>query len=392
LIAGLLVSAALVVPARPAAATHADAIRPNDPGYARQWGLAKTRVNEAWSAGKGNRRVVIAVVDTGVSAVSDLAGRVLPGYDFVNGDTNPADDNGHGTMAAGVIAASGYDGQGVAGVCWACRILPVKVLDAKGEGGYDKIVAGIRYAADHGATIISLSLGAADDDSALRAAVAYAQGKGSLVIAAAGNSGKSTQHFPAAYPSVLAVGGVDQADKRYIWSNYGSWVDVAAPGCNVAQKPSGAIGDFCGTSSATPFVAGVAGLLASTDPAPTTAQIRAALIASKVRPSGRIDALAAMNALSFAGDVTRPAVAFVAVPAILRGRVTITAAAADQHGVAKVQLYAAGKLVATDTTAPYALTWQTPAKGATVRLELRAYDRAGNVTSVRRDVRTANAK
>ncbi|NMO57032.1 S8 family serine peptidase [Actinoplanes sp. TBRC 11911] len=387
LIAAVLVGAALVVPARSAVA-HADAIRPNDPGYVRQWGLTKTRVNEAWSAGKGNGRVVIAVVDTGVSPVSDLAGRVLPGYDFVNGDTNAADDNGHGTMAAGVIAASGYDGKGVAGVCWACRILPVKVLNANGEGGYDKIVAGIRYAADHGATIISLSLGAAEDDAALRAAVAYAQGKGSLVIAAAGNSGKSAVHFPAAFPSVLAVGGVDQADKRYAWSNYGSWVDVAAPGCNVAQQPSGVIGDYCGTSSATPFVAGVAGLLASTDPAPTAAQIRAALIASKVRPSGRIDALAAMNALPFAGDVTRPAVAFVGVPAVARGRVTITAAAADQHGVAKVQLYAAGKLVSTDTTSPYALTWQTPGKSSTVRLELRAYDRAGNVTAVRRDVRT----
>ena len=391
LIAGLMVSAALVVPARPAAA-HADAIRPDDPGYARQWGLVKTRVNEAWSSGKGNGRVVVAVVDTGVSKVSDLAGRVLPGYDFVNGDSNPADDNGHGTMAAGVIAGSGYDGKGVAGICWACKILPVKVLDAKGGGGYDKIAAGIRYAADHHATIISLSLGGSDDSSLLRDAVAYAHSKGSLVIAAAGNRGTSVKHYPAAYASVLAVGGVDPADKRYSWSNYGSWVDVAAPGCNVAQKPSGVIGDYCGTSSATPFVAGVAGLLASTDPAPTAAQIRAALIASKVPPSGRIDALTAMNALPYQGDVTRPAVAFVAVAAVARGRVTITAAAADQHGVAKVQLYASGRLIATDTTAPYALTWQTAGLNTTVPVELRAYDRAGNMTSVRRDVPTASAK
>jgi subtilisin family serine protease len=389
LIAGLMVSAALVVPVRPAAAAQADALRPNDPGYARQWGLVKTRVNEAWSSGKGNGRVVIAVLDTGVSKVSDLAGRVLPGYDFVNRDTNPADDNGHGTMAAGVIAATGYDAKGVAGICWACKILPVKVLDAKGVGGYDKIAAGLRYAADQGATIISLSLGGPADSSLLREAVVYAQGKGSLVVAAAGNSGKPDQHYPAAYPSVVAVGGVDQADKRYSWSNYGSWVDVAAPGCNVAQQPSGVIGDYCGTSSATPFVAGVAGLLASTDPAPTAVQIRSALIASKVRPSGRIDALAAMNALPYKGDVTRPTVAFVSVPAVARGRVTITAAAADQHGVAKVQMYASGKLIATDTTFPYAFGWQTAGVSTTVPVELRAYDRAGNMTSVRRDVRTA---
>jgi thermitase len=381
LIAALVAGTTLLVPASPARAT-ADAIRPNDPGYARQWGLVKTRVNEAWSAGRGNGRVVIAVVDTGVSNVADLAGRVLPGHDFVNDDDNAADDNGHGTMAAGVIAAAGYDGKGVAGICWACKILPVKVLDAKGGGGYDKIAAGIRYAADRGATIISLSLGGADDSLLLRDAVAYAGGKGSLVIAAAGNRGSNQPHYPAAIPSVLAVGGLTQADTRYSWSNYGSWVDVAAPGCNAAQTIKGDISDYCGTSSATPFVAGVAGLLASTDPAPSAAEIRAALIASKVRPSGRIDALAARQALPYHGDVTRPAVAFGAISAT-----RISAAAADQHGVAKVQLYVSGRLIATDTTAPYAFAWRPAGRNTAVPVELRACDRAGNVTSVRRYVR-----
>jgi thermitase len=381
LIAALMAGTTLLVPASPARATT-DAIRPDDPGYARQWGLVKTRVNEAWSAGRGNGRVVIAVVDTGVSKVSDLAGRILPGHDFVNNDDNPADDNGHGTMAAGVIAAAGYDGKGVAGVCWACKILPVKVLDAKGGGGYDKIAAGIRYAADRGATIISLSLGGSDDSVLLRDAVAYAASKGSLVVGAAGNRGSNRPHYPAAIPSVVAVGGLTETDTRYAWSNYGSWVDVAAPGCNAAQTVVGDISDYCGTSSATPFVAGVAGLLASTDPAPTAAQIRAALIASKVRPSGRIDALAAMTALPYAGDVTRPAIVLGAVSAT-----RITAAAADQHGVAKVQLYVSGRLIATDTTAPYAFSWRPVSRTAAVPVELRAYDRAGNVTSVRRSVR-----
>nr|WP_296065537.1 S8 family serine peptidase [uncultured Actinoplanes sp.] len=389
-IAGLVAGVALLAPAPSSARAAADAIRPDDPGYARQWGLVKTRVNQAWSAGRGNGRVVIAVVDTGVSPVADLAGRVLPGHDFVNDDDNAADDNGHGTMAAGVIAAAGYDGTGVAGACWACRILPVKVLDAKGGGGYDKIAAGIRYAADRGASIISLSLGGSDDSLLLRDAVAYAQSKGSLVIAAAGNRGSNRPHYPAAIPSVLAVGGLTPADTRYPWSNYGSWVDVAAPGCNAAQTIAGAVGDYCGTSSATPFVAGVAGLLASTDPAPSAAEIRSALIASKVSPSGRIDALAALNALPYAGDVTRPAVIFGATPALARGRVTITAAAADQHGIAKVQLFVAGRLIATDTSAPYAMPWQTAGLSAAVPVEVRAYDRAGNTTSVRRYVRADN--
>jgi subtilisin family serine protease len=384
---GLILSGtpALAVATDPVA--RADAITPNDPGYAGQWGLVQTRVNQAWSATRGNARVVIAVVDTGVNQVSDLAGRVLSGHDFVNGDDDASDDNGHGTMAAGVIAAAGYNHSAVAGVCWTCRILPVKVLGAKGSGSYSDIAAGIRYAADRHATIISLSLGGSDDSALLRDAVGYAADHGSLVVAAAGNQGNSAPHYPAAIPSVLAVGGVTPGDTRYPWSDYGSWVDLTAPGCNLSQARDGSVGQYCGTSSATPFVAGVAGLLAATDPAPSAAQIRSALVASAVRPAGRVDAMNALRALPYAGDTTRPAVAFVATPAQVHGRVTITAAAVDQHGLAGVRLYAGGRLVAIDTTAPYRFRWQSAPRNAAVPLELRAYDRSGNVAVVRRYVR-----
>jgi len=370
---------------------HAAAITPDDPGYGGQWGIVKTRVNQAWSAVRGSSRVVVAVVDTGVTALPDLAGRVLPGHDFVNGDDDATDDNGHGTMAAGVVAASGYNRAGIAGICWYCRILPVKVLDAKGSGSYSTIAEGIRYAADHGATIVNLSLGGAEDSQVLRDAVAYAAGKGSLVIAAAGNEGSAAPHYPAAIPSVLAVGGVTSADAYYPWSNRGSWVDVTAPGCNPSQALTGAISQYCGTSSATPFVAGVAALLASTDPAPTATVIRTALVSSRVAPAGRVDAPAALTALPYAGDTTRPSVLFAATPSVARGQVTVTAAAADQHGVARVQLYAGGRLVATDTTAPYALSWKATSSGA-VPLELRAYDRAGNLAAARRSVTVQAAR
>jgi subtilisin family serine protease len=364
---------------------RADAIRPDDPGYAGQWGVVRTRVNDAWSSVRGNARVTIAVVDTGVSPMPDFAGRLLAGHDFVHNDDDATDDNGHGTMAAGVAAAAGNNRTGVAGICWSCRILPVKVLGADGSGSYSDIALGIRYAADRGADIINLSLGGADDSQVLRDAVAYADEKGSLVVGAAGNQGSPVPHYPAAIPSVLAVGAVDEHDARYSWSNYGaSWVDVTAPGCNPAQEKTGAIGQYCGTSSAAPFVAGIAGLLASTDPAPSMAEVRQALA------GGRVDALRSLAALPYAGDRTKPAVAFGATPTPAKGVVALTAAAADQHGIARVQLYAGGKLVATDVSAPYSFRWQSAPRNGVIPLDLRAYDRAGNVTQIRRYVRADN--
>jgi subtilisin family serine protease len=383
ILAGLALVAAVQAPA------HA-AIRATDPAYATQWGIQNSRVNEAWSAVKGSPRVTIAILDTGVSKLPDFGDRLLPGHDFVNNDDDASDDNGHGTMAAGVAAASGNNRLGVAGVCWFCRILPVKVLGANGSGGYDKWADGIRYAADRGATVISASFGGDADFGPLRDAVNYATAKGSLVIAAAGNKGTATPHYPAAIPAALAVGAVDEKGARYSWSNYGSsWVDITAPGCNPAQERNGAIGQYCGTSSATPFVSGVAGLLAATDPAPSAATIRSALLTGA--RNGQVDALGALSALPALGDTTAPAVAFGALPARPRAVVTVGAAAADQHGVSRVALYAAGRLVAEDRVAPYALRWSSYPANGLVQLELRAYDRAGNMSVVRRSVRVDNA-
>jgi thermitase len=377
-----------VAPVAPDHVATATAVRPNDPGYPAQWGVTMTRVNEAWAATRGAARVTVAVLDTGVNRLPDLAARMLPGHDFVNNDNDPTDDNGHGTMAASVIAATGNNGTGVAGVCWYCTILPVKVLGKDGNGSYSKIAEGIRYAADRGATVLSLSLGGNDDSELLRDAVAYAAAKGTLVVAAAGNHGSSKPHYPAAVPSVLSVGGVTPTGARYSWSNYGSWVDIVAPGCNRAQGVNGAVSDYCGTSSATPFVAGVAGLIASTELQPSAAVIRSALVGGAV--NGRVDALGALSALPIAGDTAAPAVAFGTAPALARGLVTVTAAAADQRGVARVQLYAAGKLIGTDTAAPYAFRLQTAPRTGVLSLELRAYDRAGNVSVLRRAVRADN--
>jgi subtilisin family serine protease len=371
---------------------HMAVTTPDDPSYPSQWGIAATRVNTAWDTTRGSGTVTVAVVDTGVKALPDLAGRLLPGRDFVNNDDNADDDNGHGTMTAGVIAAAGDNGTGIAGICWTCKILPVKVLDANGSGSYSAIGDGIRYAADQGADIINLSLGGSADGQVLRDAVAYAVSRGALVIAAAGNEGSDTPHFPAAIPAVLAVGASTDGDARYSWSNYGSaWVDIAAPGCNPAQSMGGVVGQFCGTSSATPFTAGVAALLASTSPAPSASAIWTALTSSAVplaggwvsTTSGRIDAAAAFAALPAVqvADQAPPSVSFrfPTTAALARGVLSIGGRAGDDVGIARVQLLLGTRLLGTDTTSPYAFRWSSAAYTGPVTLTLRTYDWAGQV-------------
>jgi thermitase len=408
--AGQVAEAADVLRADPAVAyvepdyiAHMSAFTPNDPSFSSQWGIAKARVNAAWTTDRGSGGVTVAVVDTGVKALPEFAGRLLPGKDFVHNDSNATDDNGHGTGTAGVIAAAGNNRAGIAGICWTCKILPVKVLDAKGAGTYSAIAEGIRYAADQRADIINLSLGGTDDSQVLRDAVAYAVGRGSLVIAAAGNDGKAVPHFPAAIPEVLAVGGSTPTDTRYSWSNYGvGWVDIAAPGCNSAPGLNGAVGQFCGTSAAAPFAAGVAALLASTSPTPSANAIRAALTLSAApmagnwvaADSGRIDAAAALAALPLvrAADHAIPAVSFRSpgTGALVRGIVPIGALASDDVGVARVQLLLDGRVLSTDTAAPFALRWPSAPRTGQVVLTLRAYDWAGNTATVSRRVLADN--
>jgi subtilisin family serine protease len=240
---------------------------PNDPHWGAQWGPKRVAAPTAWDGSRGSGSAVIAVLDTGVDfGHEDLRGATLPGFDFVNNDTDPADDQGHGTAAAGVAAARTNNTLGVAGMCWSCPIMPVKVLDANGSGSTSTVAQGIVWATDNGARVISMSLGGPGATQTLADAVAYAASKGVVLVAAAGNSSSSTPFYPAAYPSVIAVGGTDSADRLYGWSNYGSWVHVAAPGCNVAPLRSGGYGTFCGTSSATPIVAGLAGLVLAARP------------------------------------------------------------------------------------------------------------------------------
>jgi subtilisin family serine protease len=283
---------------------------PNDALWSTQWGWRVVGAPRAWDASRGAPGVVIAVLDTGVDALHpDLRGATVAGYDFVNDDADPSDDHGHGTSAAGVAAARTNNGEGQSGVCWSCSIMPVKVLDAGGSGRTSTIALGIAWAADRGTQVVNMSLGGPGTTSTLRSAVEYAASKGSLLVASAGNSGVDTPFYPAAYSQVVGVAATTENDARYSWSNYGSWVPVAAPGCNTATRAGGGYVEFCGTSSAAPMVSGIAGLAFALNPKASRTDVEQAIAGSAtpvpgVVRFGRVNAPTVMSAVSSTGTAT----------------------------------------------------------------------------------------
>ena len=250
---------------------------PNDPEYDGSaspctgslacWPYQNVGLAPAWNATTGSSSVIVAVVDTGVDAShEDLSGAVLTGCNLVSGtitggvcsDTDTGDDNGHGTEAAGLIAARSDNGLGISGVCGSCKILPVKALGSDGSGSDSNIALGIEWAADHGAKVISLSLAVGAADPVLHDAIAYAISRGALVVAGAGNAGSSNPTTtPAATrrPSpptptraavrrsasgLISVGADDYINRLYSFSNHGSWVDVSASGCGISTTTTAA--------------------------------------------------------------------------------------------------------------------------------------------------------
>jgi subtilisin family serine protease len=347
---------------------------PTDPLWSQQWGPALAAAPTAWAVSRGASTVVVAVLDTGVDpSQPDLQGAVVPGYDFVNKDADPMDDQGHGTSVAGVIAARADNGLGGAGLCPRCSIMPVKVAAADGTASELNVASGIIWAADHGARVVNLSLGGTFG-ATVRDAVDYAAAKGVVVVAAAGNNGNSNLFYPAADDGVLSVAASQSDDRLYSWSNYGSWVAVAAPGCDLATQWGGSFGDFCGTSASTPFVAGLAGLAWSYAPNVSADTIKSA-ITSSAHPIagvvyGRVDVAGTLAALgaTFAPAPAPPAsppppTASVGPPAapVSAGMGSASSSAATHAVVSRkhsarrsrVRRYRAGKLLRTLRVEPF---------------------------------------
>ncbi len=308
---------------------------PNDPLFSIQWPLNNTgqdypesgRHNdppgtpdsdidapEAWELHTDSSEVVIAVVDTGVDynhrdlknniwvnqiewagmagVDDDENGYVddINGYDFINDDVDPIDDHGHGTHCAGVIAAQGNNNLDISGVCWNGWIMGIKFLGPGGSGDEADAARAIYYAVNNGADVISNSWGGSGDSETLRQAIEYAHSQGVVLVAAAGNDDSIVAHFPAYYEQVIAIAATDSNDDKASFSNYGYWVDLAAPGVDIlslraAGTYMGKLYDSyttiaSGTSMACPHVAGACGYLLSVNPLLTNDQVRDVLMQS----------------------------------------------------------------------------------------------------------------
>ncbi len=272
------------------------AFNPNDQYFPFQWHMQTIQMPQAWDTAKGDG-IIVAVIDTGIDfGAPDLAtNQRLQGFDFVNNDNDPTDDQGHGTHVAGTVAQNTNNGIGVTGVAFNARLLPVKVLAADGNGSYENIIKGIAYAVNQGAKVINMSLAGRQGSQALQDAVKMAYENGVVVVAAAGNSNGPVE-YPAAYDEyVIAVGATRFDNTRTRYSNFGPQIDIVAPGGDVdVDQNEDSFADgilqqtfkspgvytylfFEGTSMASPHVAGLATLLASVNPNASPADIESAM-------------------------------------------------------------------------------------------------------------------
>lgn len=371
------------------------ALLPNDPQYASQWHLPQIQAPQAWDITQGSATGVIAIVDSGVDGTHpELAGKLVPGYNFFDNNTNTADVTGHGTEVAGAAGAATHNATGVAGVAGAAPIMPVRVTSATGSATAARIASAIIWAADHGARVINLSFNGMAGNAAITSAAQYAHEHGALVVAAAGNCGCVDPTLDNPY--ILSVSATDESDGLAYFSSTGPLVDLAAPGNNI--NTIGRFGAYTvdsGTSLASPVVAGVAALMFSANPALTPTLATQVLESTALDLGaagydegfghGRVDALAAVTAAALVQpppDTAPPSVGLnpPADGATVMALTEVGVTALDDVGVTQVELFVDGTYFATDTVSPYSFAWDTTAvANGTHTLMARAYDAAGNV-------------
>ncbi len=279
-------------------------LTPNDLYFGKQWGMVKIQAPEAWDITQGSATVKIAICDTGIDQDhEDIAAKIVANKNFTVSPT--VDDRyGHGTHVAGIAAAITNNAKGVAGVGFNSSLMNVKVLGDNGTGRYSWVAKGIIWAADNGAKVINLSLGGSSPSATLESAVDYAWSKGAVLVAAAGNNNTDAPLYPAYYQNCIAVAATDQNDVKASFSNYGSWVDIAAPGVDIfSTMPNhknkiGTLnyGSLSGTSMSAPHIAGVGALLFAKYPGWSNTEVRAKIETSTDITTGFTTHIGRVNA------------------------------------------------------------------------------------------------
>jgi thermitase len=371
----------------------------NDPYLGSEWHIGKMGVNSAWDKTQG-AGVTIAILDSGIDAGHpDFAGRLVAGYNSYDNNTNTADVCGHGTKAAGSAAAALNNGIGVAGVAGQARIMPVRIAYNNSGSCYayfSTMASGVTWAADHGARVVNISYANVPTSSAVQSAANYLKGKGGLLFVSAGNYNRDEGFTPT--ETMIPVSATDSADNRASFSSYGSFVALSAPGAGIyTTVQGGGYGAVNGTSFASPVAAAVAALVMSANPSLSADQVKSILFTTAVDLGaagrdiyfgyGRVNAAAAVAKATgtvTTADTTRPTVA-IAAPlgsSTVSGTVAVNVNAADNVGVARVQLKVNSTIVATDSASPFSFAWDS--KGVAngmATLTAIAYDAAGNMTS-----------
>jgi len=381
----------------------------NDPMLGSEWHINKIGANTAWDNTQGGG-VTIAILDSGMdSAHPDLAGNTVAGYNAYDNNTNTTDVCGHGTKAAGSAAATINNTAGVAGVAGQAKIMPVRIAYNNSGSCYayfSTMASGVTWAADHGARVVNISYANVPTSSAVQSAANYLKGKGGLLFVSAGNYNRDEGFTPT--DTMIPVSATDSADNRASFSSYGAFVALSAPGVGIyTTVQGGGYGAVNGTSFASPVAAAVAALVMSANPSLSADQVKNILFSTAVDLGtagrdiyfgyGRVNAAAAVAAAKAAPapDTTAPTVA-IANPlagSTVSGLVSVGVNAADNVGVARVDLKVNGTVVASDIAGPYAFSWDSSSVANGMNnLVAIAYDAAGNVaTSSTVSVNVSNA-
>ena len=363
----------------------------NDEHYLDAWHLATMNAPTAWDSSLGSG-VTVAILDTGVDASHpDLQGQLVPGWNMYDNNPDTADVHGHGTLISGIVAARSNNTIGVTSIAWNAKLLPVRISGPDGWASFSTIASGLTWAADNGAKVANISY-AVSGSSTVTSAAEYMRSNGGVVCAAAGNDGSQLSTAPN--PSIITVSATNSSDVLPSWSNYGSVIDVAAPGAGIwSTRNGGNYAAVSGTSASTPATAAVAALIMARNPSLSPTQVENVLMSSAVdlgTPGkddffghGRIDAAAAVAAAGEDGgdsDTTAPLIAITSpTGGTVSGIVSVSFDASDDTAVTRVELFVDGAQVGTDSTAPFSISWDTSghANGAADLLAY-AYDAANN--------------